>query len=274
MNQFYLYLSSDNSLFIDNNPANFKTHLSIPLELSDDWYAALVELSFIKKFSTLPKKSPETAIFVAHDGGNVTGFRLEGGSYDTLEDLIQDFNNASKIESVEEMSDLLMQPGSFEWVVDIVSEEGSNVTKYDKNPVKLEIIDGYVNVRYTGGAENIYVSPTVRRILGFVDQQAFSKGSIGAKKPEIERDHDMLFVYSDLITNVQVSDTWAPLLRVVDVDRNIKKGERVTFIPSRPFYIKLESGRRSSIEIIIRSNFGDICKLSDHPTRVVLHLMK
>ena len=72
---------------------------------------------------------------------------------------------------------------------------------------------------------------------------------------DLEAGRYALYVYSDVVENIPVGDTSAPLLRVVDASG--AKGQNITRIYIQPRYLPVSKHSFSSIEIDIRSDTGE-----------------
>ena len=70
-----------------------------------------------------------------------------------------------------------------------------------------------------------------------------------------EVNYQSLFVYCDILEHVIIGDTKAPLLRSISVSG--KPGDIVREIYDKPMYVPIQKKHFESIDIDIRSDFGE-----------------
>ena len=78
-----------------------------------------------------------------------------------------------------------------------------------------------------------------------------------------------LFVYCDILEHVIVGDTKAPLLRSISVSG--KPGDIVREIYDKPLYVPIQKKHFESIEIDIRSDFGEPVPFVNGKSLMTLH---
>ena len=99
----------------------------------------------------------------------------------------------------------------------------------------------------------------MQSILGFtgstIKNLTANRVSVGSsRQPSIDGDRNVVYVYCDVVENVPVGDTVAPLLRIVNANGPFGTIINRTF--ERPRYIPIQKKNFGSLEIDIRDGFG------------------
>lgn len=84
----------------------------------------------------------------------------------------------------------------------------------------------------------------------------------------------LLLVYSDIVRPVRVGDSFAPLLRIVDVPNGIKFGEQVSITFSKVHYVPLARMHINTAEISIKDDLGGLVPFKFGRTVVTLHFRR
>ena len=110
MTHFYLTLPSNSSqqFFPDNTMTEFTTKLASTIELTNEWKVGLAEIMFPRSWCTIPTKGLQIEVdcpqcdstLVLFDNKHqslnfTTKIHLKGGFYNTMEELIEELNQAS-----------------------------------------------------------------------------------------------------------------------------------------------------------------------------------
>ena len=79
----------------------------------------------------------------------------------------------------------------------------------------------------------------------------------------------IVFVYSDVAKHQYVGNNMAPLLRIVPVDR--QSGEHIYRIFDKPYYLPVTRQCIDTIEINLKTDFGDKLIFENGKVLVKLH---
>ena len=242
--------SNSSQVFYPNNTlTHYTTHLPTSITLSGDWECSLCEFSFpatwypvkpIIKMSLTVKRDPSGVEMTAL----TEEFSVDSAYCVVIESLIQYIN--SRLESIIDASKLPFARRQYP------------MFKYDSNNQKVFARLGY--------GMHISMTPDLSRILGF-EQWIFPPVVTDIENPQWtsaqnviriipNRDVEIqnIYVYCDIVENVIVGDTQAPLLRIVDATS--RPNEVIYRHYDAPRYIPVPKKHFDSIEIDIRDDFG------------------
>lgn len=248
MAHFYLTLPSNSSMLFypSNTVTHFTTRLENPISLTGDWEVGLVELQYPHSWSNLERnegrisythvKFSETEEILPGSLHRTT--RLPTGYYETPQQLIDSINKFISL-VVEEM-------------------ELTSFPKFKYDPITKRLM-GDINK----GA-NIQFSPAICSMLGvdarqnpilnYDEDDDYIVDFVGDNACDVNRGFCSLYVYCNVLEQVPVGDTKAPLLRIVNVSG--KSGDSVRTTYAKPVYIPLQQKTFDSIQVDIRSDIG------------------
>ena len=86
---------------------------------------------------------------------------------------------------------------------------------------------------------------------------------------DVDRNCQSLYVYCDILEHIVVGDTKAPLLRNISVSG--KHGAVIRSLLEKPVYLPVQKKHFDSIEIDIRSEFGDAVPFLNGKSLMTLH---
>ena len=276
MTHFYLTLPSNSSQlhFPDNTLTEFTTKLASTIELTDEWEVGLAEIMFPRSWYTIPKDGLkievdcsdciDTALYKTDEekarGYHTIKIYLKGGYYNTMEELVQELNQAAA--------------RAFNYT----RVYGGNVKPLD--PPAFDYISHAKKIRITLIA-GMYIEfpPELETILGLPSSQN-PMGNESTQTLSIEGDHSCdlqagihaLYVYCDLLQFTHVGNIKAPLLRVVNSGG--EAGDVVTRYYERPRYIPLQKKNFDSIQIIIRDDLGEKIHFENGKVLLTLHFRR
>lgn len=256
MSHFYLTLPSNASMQLNpnNTAAKYKTELSSAIELSGDWEAALVEISYPRTFYNINDNECrmdlwETRTVVEPDGGvgdicSCTTRVLPKGYYSSVSDVI------SRIH-------------------DLFTEDGFQIAftlKYDESIGRV--------VLFVHSPKAIRMSSVLANILGFSRRNFNSDVKYESNlTPDIRRGITSMYVYCDVIEQVVVGDTKVQLLRTLPLvcDSEISINHQ-TFV--NPIYVPVQKKHFDSIEINIITDSGDAVPFTVGKSIAVVHFRR
>ena len=86
---------------------------------------------------------------------------------------------------------------------------------------------------------------------------------------DLDRNYQSIYVYCDILEQTFVGDTKAPLLRNIGVLG--KHGATIRKVFDKPMYVPIQKKHFDSIEIDIRSDFGDSMPFMNGKSLMILH---
>jgi hypothetical protein len=243
---FYLHLPSNVSpqYFPTNRISSFKTKLPKRFKfLPCEYEVALMEFSYIHSIKTFPKEFDRTVefLFELPDLQQTKGVRvLPNKNYTNLNILLKELN-------------ALMN-----------TKDGT-----------------YANFVYNTTTKRVEFEPLIGalKLSGFLSQAIGFEGvtlfnnrtSIAKCPPDLSGGMYHIFIYSDIAQPQIVGDTFAPLLRLVNISG--KEGEAITQT-FRPFYIPLAHTEFDTIEILLCNEFGEEIQFDNGQSVITLHFKK
>jgi len=111
---------------------------------------------------------------------------------------------------------------------------------------------------------------TTKEIINSTNSSTTIKATHASESTDVKLQH--LYVYCDVIENVPVGDTEAPLLRIVNSRKSDTEVVHLSFDPPR--YIPLQRKNFDSIEIDIRTDLGDPVPFSTRKLVTTLHFRR
>jgi hypothetical protein len=282
---FYLTLPSNSSekFYRDNTVTRFNTKLQTARELSGNWEVALAEISFTKTWYTVPRNSG-TFVYSCEPGTQIilpihfreyltaTDFRIEVnipfGYYDTIQSLIDAMNTAvGEISTLQNFPTINKHDGEIE----MVRLERDKWPTFKFNDVKKKC-----SVFLQPGTF-VQFDDVMSSLLGIRNNRLYNPNAKakfiqGPMTCDISGGIQDLYVYVDVVENVPVGDTEAPLLRIVNASG--WTGENVHRIYDRPRYMPVQKNRFDSIECNIRDCFGKLVPFEGGQVIVILHFRR
>lgn len=302
MSHFYLTLPSNSSMeyFPNNTLTNFTTKLHNEVELKDDWEMGLAEIIFPKKLLNVDEQQDVTFVRYKRQRGQqstsssgavnfMVKYPVKPKYYRNVEDLTYALNDALRgvkdpvNVNMDRVGDIiidtlrqLMESGVFENEQKALDAyyalPGADLPTFSYsqigNKVRLELMP------YT----EVILSEDLKEILGFKSDTRLY--NLTAEKIVFESSNDFslnsnrqtFYIYCDILENVAVGDTVAPLLRTIDVE-----GERGTMIHrnfEQPRYLPIQKKNFDSVQIDIRDGLGRPIPFEGDTVIVTLHLRR
>ena len=153
-------------------------------------------------------------------------------------------------------------------------------------PTKLDR-EKWLRLRYNSAKKKVNVvlhpgtslsfDPHLATILGIRDITVYNKTNdvktvAGTGAADLSGGIHSLYVYTDVVENLPVGDTQAPLLRIVDATGNTGENVHRIFNPAR--YVAVNKRRFDSIEIDIRSDTGESIPFESGRLSTTLHFRR
>jgi hypothetical protein len=242
----------------NNTMTQYTTRLMNPVELTGQWEVALVEVQFSKTWYTLPRHSGKIYFSCVEcmDGININ---VPYGYYSNMKEVLNAMNEAVEETMKRRQSQVrLITIEEYKWPyftfdttrkqVNVVLQPGATV-RFDEY---LSALLGVSNLM-----EN---KESTHQFLG------------GSLIGDIVGGMNALYVYCDIVENVPVGDTEAPLLRIVDASG--KNGEDIHRVFDKPRYVPLQKKKFESIEILIRNDIGEPVAFEGGRLTVTLHFQR
>ena len=256
-NQFYLTLPSNSSkdYFPKNTVSSYTTHLArqIRLEGDGEWEMALVEAHYPCSFVTV---SDESFIWLEYNlvlpGIPITAstehimLKMKSGYYKNIGDLLKMINSAKDV----------AQYLYFE---------------YDKQLDRVKI------TTMVDGISDLHFSDALALQLGFDPyEEDLANNLTGVWSPNITMGLTThMYVYCDLIEPQMIGDTTAPLLKIINIDRdNYAHGAHKTVHFTSPHYVPVMKGTFETIDIDLREHTGRKASFLFGTSYVKLHFKR
>lgn len=246
VDEFYVTLPSNSSFdyYPDNTLSDFTTKLFKSLDLTGEWEVALVEISFPHSFYNITERN--NRIVYSGDGtdAGVKAFSIPPGYYNDLDELF--------LAMYKKMNEL--------------GQQNIKMT-LNKNTQKVKI-------KLQGGAF-IKLRPELAEMLGFGEKRdnALDYYLLNTHEAELPIDLNAgmysLYLYTDIVADQIIGDVYAPLLRIVHMDRE-KGGDVITRTYQNPHFVKVKMKRFDTIDMHIRRDTGE--KLSFQRGKVIVKL--
>jgi len=262
MTHFHVTLPSNSSMnyYPDNKITRYVTRLQTPISLTGEWEVALVEISYPRSWFTVSQEGCKFLVSwwekneTSPNGMNLfIEVQIPYGYYNEVEDIVGEMNNAIAKKMVE----------AHVKIVDTLK------IKFDR--IKRHVVISLPNPGY------IVLGKQLATILGFSETLNHCnnlKGCLitGDMTCDIRGGIHGIYVYCDVLENVPVGDTLAPLLRIVDVDGH--NGDTVCKSFNHPRYVPVQKKEFDSIEIDIRDDTGAPMSFENGKLVVTLHFKR
>lgn len=234
--EFYVTLPSNSSFdYYPNNTLNdFTTKLFKPIDLAGEWEVALTEISFPHSFYNIVE--PFNVVGYSGDGSeaNLGSVTIPPGYYDDLDELFSYIQG--KMDELGKANIRLLL--------------NSNTQK-----VKIKLKN----------RASVHFHPILWSMLGFGHERLDPKllkiymlNSQEAKLPiDLHAGMYSLYVYTDIIEDQLVGDAFAPLLRIVHMDKKGPSGDVTTRTYQSPHFVKVRMKHFDTITVRVRRDTGE-----------------
>ena len=257
MSHFYITLPGDGSkgIFPSNVSASFKTRLATPISLVGEWDVALYEIHYKRLWNVINPIDAE---------------------------IIYEYKTTSSGESTTQQARLYLYLGYYSTIDEVVTSLNSlfnnlktaqklvRVPQFDYNIRKRKI---YIDLQ---PGESLHFKPKLSAMLGITSNPIHCVSANIKYQSEdlfnLDETIHSLYVYCNIIENMPVGSTEAPLLRIVGVDA--KQGEIVRKTYDNPMYVPVRIKKFDTIEIDIKTNTGEHAPFQHSKSEVILHFRK
>ena len=276
-NEYFVDVVSNASMdiFPDNTFSSFINRLPKELNLEGEWLVAVQEIIYPLSFKVTKRKVTWAISYDRYVGR--TKYEFIYSENDKIKTIIDNFNKSLRTAYLNENKHLKpdeINPPMLSLV--IVQEEG----KPEKEKVKLKF------GKLPESNRPIYfycVDHTFMRALGF-DLYSFTLKVIDANKngydeitaqhqPELGPKSHLVFIYSDIVHEHFVGDTYARVLRVIPLNRGQSDTlHHTTF--TTPYYYPVRANRIEDIGIKICNEEGEFIKFKSGRVFLSLHFKR
>lgn len=253
--QFFLTLPSNSSMdyFPKNTVTNYTTHLPREVRLDGEWEVALAESHYPCSFQTVTDDECVWIVYQVRkhrtakmsDSEHIP-IKLKPGYYKNINELLNMMNN---LKGMNEYVDF----------------------EYDKDADRVKVTslgDGVVALLF---------SHSLSLQLGFEPHKKVSlNDTVASWSPDISMGLPThMYVYCDLIEPQLIGDATAPLLKIVNVDREkYTHGAHKTIHYTSPHYVPLMKGTFETIEVDLRDHTGKKLSFLFGTSYVKLHFRR
>jgi hypothetical protein len=119
--------------------------------------------------------------------------------------------------------------------------------------------------------EAIYFSETLANIFGFRDKSIQSAATKAEHAPDLHSGSNVYFLLTNIIEESHLGDTKSPVLRVLPIKTEVRRGAPMNYNCMPPQYKKISQDEINQIRIVIRNELGQLVPFSDRG-RVTLTL--
>jgi len=271
-----LYITLVNNVKTFNNTmSDFKTRLGKTVVLTGQWYVGISEITYTKSWYNVLN---DYTITLFDEMGNIYGDTniingnphiLKAGYYETPKKLIDELNNLfSSFEKIKAPPKLIYN--------DINNFLTLNVG-YVEDGIKCfpdlgEELENLLGLRNRKKNTNYY--EITNSMANIVFNGIENKDKIQAYHPvEISAGLHSMYMYSDVVYPSLVGDTFAPLLRVIEIPRKHKFGETIHITYQSPQYRPVRLNEFETIEISIKDDSGIEIPFKFGRVTVTLHFV-
>ena len=285
---FYMVLSSNVDSYkafgITNKISEFKTKLGRNIFLEGEWQVGLADISYTKSWFNI-LKSHKITLFDNYGKEYLNNppdkkLIIPAGYYETPQKLIDEINR------------LLSQYKILKVPIVVYNEiYNSCHIKAGKIEVELgKVKDIKIVFPYFGQEIEDILGLTDRKIhdsLYTINNQTTENSSFVFKRKENNKEilksfnpveisggYHSLYLYTDVVYPSLVGDSFAQLLRVIEVPRKYKFGETVNIKYEKPHYYPLMLNNFETISISIKDDSNNLIPFKFGRCTLVLHFKK
>lgn len=240
---FYLTLPSDNSLnyFPENKISHFITRLPTPIELRGEWEVGLVELMYPHTWYNVNEQNNLIG-YALEKNGKIYGRRIPPGCYEYVPELLRTIH----------------------------VKEHENKIYFDYNYVTKRVtitVKNDAKVIFDNGLAPLLGFESKKEIATSVEEPV--KSEEGSFVADLSASYQVLMIYTDIVEPQIVGGILAPLLRIVKVRG--EDGEMISEQYDRPHYLPVSRKHIETLEIVIRTNLGNLVPFERGRSYVKLH---
>ena len=268
MNQFQVFCPSNSSmdLYTNNTISNFTVDLNPAIELSGSYEAGLAEIQY-----------PNSWENIRHNHNNI---------WLVYTRMLSPGNSARHSRRLD------LNPGYYESVASIqkVLDEKKEIRKYNGlKHVKIEVKNGYVTISVAekDNTENhnhgyifdeITFSGDILKVCGFTEKELILSRGENKKaslQPHPSAGFHNIFVYSDVISEQYIGDTFAPILRILPVEKERSTWGNLMKTYDPIYYIPVRKNRITSLKFELNNDVGENIPFSQYGhVIIILHFRK
>lgn len=252
---FYVILSSNTKTISDfvNTLTHFEVNLARPIELETDYEVGLAEVSYTKSWYNVPENY-EIRLKTSDPQFKYPVARVYAGYYDTASDLCNAINREIKRNAISK-----------------VLSDTPPVLVYDQRTNTIEI----TAMRYQNQVATFKFPDYLGSMLGLEMSRPYLRHENIKEEPSKHVDmsggiHN-LYIYSNIVKNRIVGNSFSQLVRVIDIPNKASFGEQVTLHYNNPHYIPVNTNTLRDIEILILDDSGAKIPFTHGRTTVTLH---
>jgi hypothetical protein len=238
----------------DNTVAKYRTQLLQDITLEGEWEVGLYEFTYQRTWYNVDRGDTKIRVEHTTDEGILVSewINLREGYYSDIDELINAINK-----KLHELGEQLPQ-------------------------FRLEKLGRRLKIYIRPGMHLIF-SESMRNLLGIKpgDLTRIPKTNKShhdeyvvtpSNTYDVDRNCSSLYLYCDIVDQVIVGDTKAPLLRSIDVTGQHGSTVRERF--EKPMYVPVQKKHFESIEIDIRTDTGAVVPFQNGKSSVTLHFRK
>jgi hypothetical protein len=280
-----IVLASNVKTYAEQNTiANFKTKLSSSLNFSGDWECGLTSISYTNSWYNLVTAQKITLSIFDEGYEKVVDKDqyVDSGRYDTIDELLTVIN-----EIVQE----LLKDLTYDKRADIKVEEYTRlvVIKQAYNGNKILFLNFPEELCYVLGFDKKDMDKTketamakYQNDMNYPDLEDYQlkpmtnqeKYYVALHPYDLSGGYHSLYVYSNIVKPSHIGNSFTQFLGLVEIPNNVKFGEQVVIKYQNPIYVPLILKEFDTIEIDIKSEFGESVPFEFGRSIITLHFRK
>ena len=250
--------------FPNNTVTRYSTHLQSTVNLDGNWEAALVEISLPRTWMTITSNAGNFTVTgdYEEESGRMSPYSLSmqisPGYYKTVKEIVDELNGT--ITKMMFQKDWVNKPDETYWPK----------FKFYQSKRKVAIqLSPHGSIRFDDHLSNILGFPANEDI---VNHGNAVNVIVAERTCNLNTGVQSVYVYCDVLENVPVGDTQAPLLRIVETSSIHGDIVHVNFDPPR--YIPVQKMEFDALEIDIRDEYGQPVSFESGQSVVTLHFRR
>ena len=261
----------------ENKISEFKTKLARPQNLVGDWVVGVCCIWYPKTWYNIlnPHKISlfdELGKVYSQNKIDTNEFTISEGYYETPLRLVNEINKClGKFTTIKPPKLVYNELNNFVTIEAGLIEK--NIKIYPDFGDEIENILGLKNRSLRNSVYSVQESAIADVV--FKGGDIYRQNHIKAFHPvEIKAGYHALFLYTDIVYPSLVGDSYAQLLRVLEVPRKYKQGEDISLIYEKPLYYPVMIKNFETIEISIKDDTNTLVPFTSGRVIIVLHFKK
>ena len=252
-NQFHVFCPSNSSmdLYPNNTISKFRVQINPAIELSGNYEVGLAEIQYPNSWENIRKGYNTILLVYKHVGQNFIHkiVEIDPGFYRSVKELIKTIRHKAdenEFRGLKYISISQMQTdANVKISIASTTSKEEKEAEADHNGFQLD---------------SVLFSGDLLRICGFKEKELIlSRGENkkGSLQAHVSAGFHSIFVYSDVISEQYVGDSFAPILRILHVEKERSTWGNLVKTYDPIYYIPVRENRINSIEFQLNNDVGE-----------------